>query len=459
MNESIRQKTATQSQRQVGSVPVLFSVRNVQPKIVAAIAQPKPSESPAPDAAPMLPAITPSNPINSTLNPTNAASIAPSEKPKKVPTPSNNRAYNIAVGSLVIAVCLLVIRNTQSSKTRSKESIASNTIASPAESKLLSNLKVELVPPALPSPTAIKPFELEMAGVSSPTPVFSTVSKTSDVADVSPPGPPLTQSALPTLLNSKAAASSAERVAPLNGRVDIIAADSPLSFPAGSVATKNGTLQNNGSSSQPIDLWQTNSTPSENSSTSSHRPEIGNVSAATVEGKTAVVDSNSPTLNSRELYEMKELHELLEMRKAKNTVAPGVANGQTYPETGVRATTVSSISPVSDVSPTSPAMELGGKPIGYKPYYSVDQGSRDPGMMAGRPYSTAPQEFPSLTVPNYERDAMANRQVPPTATQNQMPIRQPSTKDSNRYPTTTQTPYAPLPPAQNGDSFGYPPGK
>ena len=440
MNESIRQKTASQPQRQVGSVPVLFSVRNVQPKIVGAISQTKPSDNSATENLQPSPAIAASA--------VTATSVANPIK-TKAPSTSNNRAYNVAVGLLVIALCLLVIRNTQSSKTDSNASIASNTDATPTDTKPLSNLKVELVPPALPNPTPLKPFDLNMESASSPKTVVTTVSSTSDVVDASPPSQSLPQAAPPTLLSSKTPESPAETTEAEKGPVQNGVVVPPLSFPAPSVVVDTGASQTNGNSAQPVDLLQANIAQPANSSTSSYRP----------------VDTISPTLTSRELYEMKELHErelqeLIAMRKvAKSSAAPSAVGSQPDAGTSVRATTVSNIAPAPNMPPASPGTELGATPTGYKPMYSVDQGQRDPSIMTGRAYSTAPQEVPSLTVPSYERDAFASRQAPPTATQNQMPIRQPSTKDGNRYPATTQTPYSPLPPVQNGSSFGYPPGK
>ena len=409
MNESNRQKATTQPQRPVaGSVPVLFSVRNVQPRIVGAITQPNPGVGTVSDDVPTSLASEAKTPALAT----------PVSNPIKTRVPStNNRVYNTAVGLLVIALCLLVIRNTQGSKSDSKETIASNSAipvaAIPVEIKPQSNLKVELVPPALPNEMSFKPFDLESASALVPasTPSISLVSSSSEVTDSAPPGPPLAQSNPPMLLQSK--------------------------VPSQVSAQEEGFVE-------PV------------------RSDLGIETVP--KGLPGIVDTNSPSLTTRDLLAMKNTQELIDLRR--HVQSPATSNslyGQPYQSqglgsgSGVPAMNVWNATPVSNMPTAVPDAAI---PSVSKPLYSVGQDTKDPSILAGRPYSSQPQEFPSLTVPNYEREANLNRQGSPTGTQNSLPIRQPATKEANRYPTTTQTPYAPLQPqVQNGSSFGYPPGK
>ena len=467
MNESNRQKATTQPQRPVvGSVPVLFSVRNVQPRIVSAITQPNPSLGPVSN-------VVPTSPASEATTPALATSVS---HPIKTGVPSiNNRAYNTAIGLLVIALCLLVIRNTQGSKPDSKEAIASNSaipvmaipvMAIPVEIKSQSNLKVELVPPPLPNATSLKPFDLESASAPNPgpTPSLSLVLSSSEVADAAHPGPPSAQSSPPLLLQSKVPPQVSSQglgfVEPVRSNVGIETVPTGLSFPESRVAMiPNAT--------EPWERLQITPASPQNSSTNTYRPEGSGVAPAStsVGGLPGIVDTNSPSLTTRDLLAM-QTQALIELRRqGLNQATSNGFNGQPYQrqdsEPGVPAMNVSNAAPVSNMPPPVPDTAI---PKVYKPLYSVGQDTKDPSILAGRPYSTLPQEFPSLpvpnSVPNYEREAILNRQSSPAGTQNSLAIRQPATNEANRYPTTTQTPYAPLPPqVQNGSSFGYPPGK
>ena len=472
MNESNRQKVTNQPQRPVvGSVPVLFSVRNVQPRIVGAITQPTPSVGAVNDVVPTSPASEATTPAAATFvsNPINTR--APS---------TNNRVYNTAVGLLVIALCLLVIRNTQGSKSDSKEPIASNTAipvtaipvtaipsaAVPLEIKSQSNLKVELVPPALPNPTSLKPFDL--ASASAPSPVatlsFPPVSSSREVADSALTGPPLAPSSPPMLLQSKDSSQVSSQglgfAEPVQSNAGQEADPTGSSSPQPRVAMIPNATQTS-------ERFQIAPASSQNASTNSYRTEVGSVAPAapSVERIPGIMDTNSPAMTTRDLHEM-QTNALIELRRHSQSAATSNAlNGQPYqrqdPGSGLPALTVSSAIPVSNMPPSAPET---GSPNAYRPLYSVGQDTKDPSILAGRPYSTLPQEFPSLSVPNsvpnYEREAILNRQSSTAGTQTSLSIRQPATKDANRYPTTTQIPYAPLPPqVQNGSSFGYPPGK
>ena len=115
----------------IGSVPVLFSLRNVQPKIVGGIANSNTKTSSA----------TQTDKPESTTSPISSTTGLPAESAKSAPSISkNNRPYNIVVGLLILAVCLLVIRNSQGVKSSSKSEMAySSNLINPPESKPVAN--------------------------------------------------------------------------------------------------------------------------------------------------------------------------------------------------------------------------------------------------------------------------------------------------------------------------------
>ena len=467
MNESNRHESPYSQQQRIGSVPVLFSLRNVQPSIVSGIAQPNPNASTAGF----------SNGAASTHERTAIAATPTAATPaampiaatpilKSTPPAASNRTYNAAVGLLVIALCLLVIRNTQGSKTDSKETIAANTASSQIEVKPLANLQVELVPPALPNSTSLKPFGMDMASSPKPTPNAPALSASPETADSGTPGQLLVQDKSPMLLASTAPSMTQEKIEPVQGSM----APGPqpdFSFPETRVAMNPNAMELKKSSPE---LVQTSPESSPNlsiDSTSAYRPPLGSPppnDPASAEEGLAIVDTNSPPLTTRDIKGMYDTNELKEMYKRRNSAAPNPLNGQAYPrpdpERTLPVTSVSNAVPVPNRSQAMPGSVPAATPGTYKPYYNADNAVKDPGVLSGRPYSTLPQDFPALTVPSYEREAPANRQYAQTAPSNTLPIRQPVSNEANRYyPSTTQTPYAPLPPSQDGASFGYPPGK
>ncbi len=127
----------------IGSVPVLFSLRNVQPKIVGGIANSNTKTSSATQTDKPESATSPIPPTNG----------LPAESAKPAPSISkNNRPYNIVVGLLILAVCLLVIRNSQGVKSSSKSEMAySSNLINPPESKPAANSpnSLELFPGSL----------------------------------------------------------------------------------------------------------------------------------------------------------------------------------------------------------------------------------------------------------------------------------------------------------------------
>ena len=460
MNESNRQESPYSQQQRIGSVPVLFSLRNVQPSIVSSITQPNPTAS----------TTVVSNGAASKHDRTPIAAMPVAAMPvsKSTHPTASNRTYNVAVGLLVIALCLLVIRNTQGSKTDSKETIAANTATNQVEVKPLANLHVELVPPALPNSTSLKLFDMDLASSPKTAPNAPPLSASPETAASGTPGQLLVQDKSPMLLASTAPSMTQEKIEPVQGSM----APGPqpdFNFPETRVAMNPNAMELKKSSPE---LVQTSPESSPNlsiDSTSAYRPPLGSPAPndpASAEEGLAIVDTNSPPLTTRDIKGMYDTNELKEMYKRRNSAAPNPnpLNGQAYPrpdsERTLPVTSVSNTAPVPNRSQAMPGSVPAGAPGAYQPYYSADNAVKNPGVLSGRPYSTLPQDFPALTVPSYEREAPANRQNAPVAPSIALPIRQPVSNEANRYyPSTTQTPYAPLPPGQDGASFGYPPGK
>ena len=147
------------------AVPVLFSLRNVQPSIVVNSTSSKRIATSEPSVAMSPPATT--------VTPPAPTAIAPSAVPKPSPAARSNRSYNIVVGLLVIAICLIVVRNSSKNNASQKGAIASNPDKAPtldsktATSNVTTNgtlspvkpndtVALELNPPPLGIPTLPK---------------------------------------------------------------------------------------------------------------------------------------------------------------------------------------------------------------------------------------------------------------------------------------------------------------
>ena len=93
-----------------GSVPVLFSLRNVQPGIVSGTANKTPSNQALPRAEASDVANVPT--IVSTITQAIVPAIVPTND--ATPARTGNRWYNAAILGLVLMLMALVIRNSQS---------------------------------------------------------------------------------------------------------------------------------------------------------------------------------------------------------------------------------------------------------------------------------------------------------------------------------------------------------
>ena len=217
----------------VGSVPVLFSLKNVQPKIVGGIAN---SSTKTRNA-------TQTTKPESAMGAMSPPDGRPAESSKPAPSIiKNNRSYNIVVGLLILVLCLLVIRNSQGVKSNSKSEIASSgTVINPPQSNPVVNSKVESAPPLVLNASAHKPLELgssEGANSTTPSELFPdslSVEKSNAVQERPVEGQLLVQakpSLVPPLLPSSKPENQTE-TNPTIGRVDLSKApsQSEIRFP------------------------------------------------------------------------------------------------------------------------------------------------------------------------------------------------------------------------------------
>ena len=97
---------------------------------------------------------------------------AASSKPVHTIT-KNNRPFNVVVALLILALCLLVIRNSDGTKPNSKGEVASIvTPTNPTSSQEAANPKIESVQTSIAKANEHKPLELGSPAVS--VPVFAT---------------------------------------------------------------------------------------------------------------------------------------------------------------------------------------------------------------------------------------------------------------------------------------------
>ena len=372
----------------IGSVPVLFSLRNVQPKIVGGIANSNTKTTSA----------TQTDKPESGTSPISSTTGLPAESAKPAPSISkNNRPYNIVVGLLILALCLLVIRNSQGTKLSSKSEMAySSILINPPEPKPVANSKVESTPLLILNANEHKPLELRSSEVAkSPNsselfPDSRSVEKSNDVQERPVEGQLLIQAKpflFPPLLpssNSETQSETNPRMGdPRTGSVDVSKApsQSEISLPRAAL------------------------------------PEI--------------VDTNAPSMTTRELI---NLHELGKQFSPQSTTVSGpILRGNVAQ--GVQANTVSNVVPAV-----------------------VGRSSSAP-VMSGLPYPPLPKEYPALTVHADEKNPPDSRQGVAGPMQDSMLIRQPSNRYPYMpQPSTTPIPYTPIAPIQNGNSVGYPPG-
>ena len=384
----------------VGSVPVLFSLKNVQPKIVGGIANSSTKTSNATQT-------TKHKSATGTISPT--AGLPPANLKPAPSNSGNNRPYNIVVGLLILALCLLVIRNSQETKSSSKSEIASSsTLINPTESKTEANSKVESTPLLIRNANEPRPVDLKSPSVG--TPGLAISNSTTSQSEV--PKSPTASELFPE--SHSVAKSNAIQERPVEGQLLVQAKPSlfPPLLPSSKPATQSETNPTTGSV---------------NFSKAPPQSEISFPKAVLPE----IVETNAPPPSTRDLI---HLHELGKQFSSQSTTLSGPFPRGTAAQ-GVQANTVSNVVPaVVGHSPSSP-------------------------VMSGLPYPPLTKEYPPLTIPANEQNPSESPQGVLSSMQDSLPIRQPS----NRYQytpqsSTTPIPYTPIAPFQNGNSVGYPPG-
>ena len=483
MTESNRQQRSAQPHRPgTGSVPVLFSLRNVQPNIVGGIA----NSAKTAVAAPIGQAEKSTAKVEST--PIAAPAIAAAQPAPKTAA-NSNRSFNVVVGLLVIALCLLVIRNTQNSKNGANATIASNSSSTtqpvvkteanslgappPIANTSLSNptnalAKVDPFPPLpnLQPPTLqlaeqkkpeTKPIELGGFGTPKQVPLSDSMAS----LDLNDPSSPVDNNKDPISLRGTTTATVPDSLT--STEQNVVQAKPSLLLPSG----KPETLPTNPTLSFPEQRIAMNpaapvninpTTPNQSNST---EPRVSSDLKTT--GESAPVETGT-SLTTRELIDIRN--------RANPTPNANPLSGQPYPIMSSEPNL--SVSPVSNVMTRGPVNTLPNSSNPYQPIpnnlppspYQPIQNSNTPSayqpipsdstILSGRSYPPLPQENPALKVPLYEQSAS-------NAAQSQM-IRQPaanSSNNSNRYPAAVapQLPYTPVAPPQGGNPFGYPPGK
>ncbi len=457
MSESIRQQKNPQGLG-AGSVPVLFSLRNVQPSIVGGMgkfktneAQPNQKES--------------------------ASSVAfvPSEISATSPVPiksitKSNRPYNIAVGLLILALCLLVLRNTQETKSNSKGTIASSgPQSSPSPQKPIAESKADVILQPMPKSIVLKPIDLGPSLASLPdssiinsTAAFPELAKPSNGSDHSPDSiasqdanesignaltgtsndeqllvqaePPMLLLPSTKPLHSGEIGSASENIDSANAM-----AQSGIRFPEPRVAANSTSRQINSAFTDP------RQPVAEGFPSSDTNLSVGGSDNA-IATSSVIVETSSPSRTTRELIDV--------FNRGKQNIPPNTWNAPSLPGStaqGIPASPISSVATVSENYPTSPNGA-------FQPN-NVNDGR----MMSGRPYPPLPKDYPALTIPAYEQNALSGRQGLSNPTPATQLIRQPA-NGSNRYqsisPQTSPAPipYTPIAPSQSGNSIGYPPG-
>lgn len=464
MSESIRQQKNPQGLG-TGSVPVLFSLKNVQPSILGSMSKSKSNETP------------PNRQESTTSVASVPAAIPPTSPTLAKSATKSNRPYNIVVGLLILAVCLLVLRNSQGTKSNSKESIASNN-AQPLQSELkpVADSKAELISPPIPKSTVLKPLDL---GPSLPGPTNSAnanslaaipeltnqlresdrspdatvgqdsialieTSAETAVTGTTSEDQPLVQAKPPMLLlpSSKPVIFDETDSAAENNASKNYSAQSGIGFPEPRLAAKPDLRQTDSALAYPRQ-----SAAEASPSSDFNNPGASRNNGAAIASPPAIVDTTSPTTTTRELIDV--------WKRGNQTTPPNTFSSPSFSRgaspQGVPASPISSVAPGSENNSTSASNA-------FRPNVANDSQ-----MMSGRPYPPMQKEYQALSIPAYEQNALSGRQGYSNITQSNQLIRQPES-GPNRYQSigpqtsTTTIPYTPIAPTQSGNSIGYPPG-
>lgn len=484
-----------------GAVPVLFSLRNVQPSLVKANA---PSDQET-GVQPQQSAVTPS------------ISEALPSVPQKIPsTKSNrfgNRVYNGVVTILVAMVCVLVIRNSRNWQNGSAKpttlanapveqtpksalevpKLASQTVTpstvisshatsnSVTASNTTSNgLAQNVVAPSMAAPSegALQsPFASAPLVLGRPT---STESTTSEMSRNDSPS--LELLSVGSSKNHAATNSNAVSapVAISNNRPAVDPnPNSSTEFPVASTTSASNTTA---VSTIPL-LNETrlpsNATSRESTeSTESGQPSISLTTGLNLssnmkpaqETANKIIDTSAPNLSTSQLIAAYQaMNGTVNKNASSGVEAMPVSAPSTAPQNGAPTTSLVPYVPIHS-SPSAPTGQLSNpipaaiqQPVQNSSAISSAMSSST--LMSGEAYPPMPKYQPNtsvpLAIPAYEQNAQGMNNNPASM------IRQPGVGNSNRYNGTSvqqpapKQPYTPMYGAPTsstvGNSSGYPP--
>ena len=406
----------------VGSVPVLFTLRNVQPDIVNGIAKTNGTTVETQSSAGSTTSTKTSTTVATVAEQTASQASVPS-RASVPPTTKNNRSFNVAVGVLVIALCLIVIRNTQGNKASSNSTMTSNSGQSnTSDAKTIAASRVENLPLATAKSHDLQPIELGQ--ISFPAMATSNHIVTSLGAATTTTNPGL----LPESISINEPKAFQEKT--LNEQ-SFIHGKPALLEPS----TKPMLLVESKPAADSTDLAM-NTTQVGNLSIDSSNNLNASEGQVEVNDQLSVVptiaETNEPTMATKDL---------IEVFSRVKTFAPltTTSNGSISQEPvkqGVPTIAISNVAQRFDSTPSTAAIAPQSKPIG---------------ILSGQSYPPPTKEYMPLTIPAYEQDALGGRSGMASSTQASQMIRQPA-PGSNRYPV-----YKPISQPQSGNSIGFPP--
>ncbi len=456
MSESNRQaKNSYPNGLGVGSVPVLFTLRNVQPNIVSGIANSK-TKGETVETLPSASGATSTKPTTATA--TTAATVATvssqGTSATKAPMASkNNRSFNVAIALLLVALCLIVIRNMQGTKANSKGTVAANDgQISPTVAKSLAATsvaatsvapgKLEIVSQATNQSNDLKPLDLWQPSIPS-------------LAIANRMATPQQTATIP--FNSGASAESMDQQSLAHAKPALLEPSTqPMTLGEAKPTTEGMILASNTAqagavafgprvASNPA-LVPSNAPTAQTTQPGVESPAVtmnsfnmpnnlntlgGQILGTDRVSEVATIaETNEPAMATKDVIDLYQ-----RFNKSATTTSNGSFNSQEPIAQGVPAIAISNVAPRVESSPTAVANPPQTKPSA---------------MLSGQSYPPTIKEYTPLTIPAYELDAMGSRQgAGPTPTSSM--IRQPAS-GSNRYPA-----YKPMSQPQNGNSIGFPP--
>jgi hypothetical protein len=444
-----------------GSVPVLFALRNVQPKILAGTNSPATSIASAATALADAPSTIAKQTQISSATPSPAIeSKAPSASQARSSSSTINRVYNGAIGLLVLALVLLVIRNSQNS---GSQSVAKNEPKStlenmreplkniqPSDTSIASTVAKNVASPEqdlIPSDKLLQETSLEQDSVSDEE-EFQVGSI--ELGSPAPePSSELASVPLPNLLTEEKGMSLTSNS---NEESGVQLASKPPIQP------------------MLLDASQGNATSPANDR------DVSATGNATGSNIPKAAPTQAPVNNLVDTGVTLPIDLLIELHQ-KNSGNASSTNSLN----NARASTVSYPTYVPEAPMQGYPNMQGNANMPTNPMLT---GSASSQLLTGQPYPPISPEYKPVTVPAYERNAEVNNMRGSTEPSTGF-VRQPSTRasmhpagqilsnGSNRYQgapiqqpdgSTTKQPYMPyvaptqpLPSNLSGNSTGYPP--